>query len=216
MNIINQELDVNYVSDILSNLSGSSLSIGSDFFSKFDDSIVKSLCKKGVKSICITDKVLLNFLDEKFSGSSLLFLRTLKFCTARGIDVRWKLKRFKGDSIEYLNHLWPPQCSNMPSEIENYWRFVYRFGACYWRNGGDFLEVIDKRNPNNQSQHIIDEVKMLKVFRAGVNLGCLKDFEGDDEVFKILKDVGLIITDKVFFLTLPYRIAEWPVPYRSI
>ena len=178
---------------------------------------IQGLCDTAIKNINITETVDLS-PDHPQSAStvvSLLFL--LKEATARGLIVSWSL--FEDSTIEPLpfSHLWPPLEEGASNPTVEEWRDTYRFGKCYWRNGGKFIEVIDKRDPDNQFQHLIDELPMINLFKAAAVPTPRGDLERiSKKALHELEAANLIWSYGEYCLSVPYRIASWPIPYRSI
>jgi len=198
-------------------LEGDKVSVTVDKFSLWRDEEVAGVCEHGIKAVVVAEPVILSLSDHAAAKRTLGFLCCLKSATARGLKVEWRLQFIKDIDHQVLFHLWPPNANSDCAKITNVWRQSYRFGKCYWRNGGRHIEIIDKRLPNDQMQHIIDEEDMVAIFKLGNtprSTEVLAKISGDALVQ--LKDANLMLSGSGLNLVLPYRIVNWPVPYRSI
>lgn len=185
--------------------------------SSWSDGEISALCNTGIKIVIVEEPVLLSLANPSTAHVSLGFLACLKSATARGLQINWSLEEHCDIHCGLLSYLWPPTSDVSDDSAGDYWRKTYRFGQCYWRNGGSYIEVIDKRDRENQMQHILEEKLMLEIFRTAI-IPCPRTQLSalSEDALLQLEEAGLILSGADLSLTLPYRIAQWPVPYRSI
>jgi len=179
---------------------------------------VKRLCDTGIKTVQINGKIDLVSDGQANASICLDFLSFLKEATARGLVVNWWLDNDGSIDTTLYTHLWPPLLEEGEQSISvATWQQTYRFGKCYWRNGGQFIEVIDKRDLHNQFQHLIDENPMLEIFKAAHKPVSRQGLVAiSQEALHDLEAANLVISRGPLCLTMPYRVIDWPIPYRSI
>jgi hypothetical protein len=142
-------------------------------------------------------------------------LALLRDCVALGIDVGWAGERCGDIDPHHLMHLSPPTAFPCSEAVLRAWQ-EFSFGTCYWRNGPDFAIVRDLR-PGGPPTRLTLEGDTYDAFIAGSRPTRIDDLsERVRATIVDLADERLIAIHDGWFLTLPYRIVKWPIPYVAI
>lgn len=142
-------------------------------------------------------------------------LALLRDCVALGIDVVWTGERCGEIDPHHLMHLPPPTAYPCSEAVLNAWR-DFSFGTCFWRNGPGFAIVRDLR-PGGPPTRLTLEADTYDAFIAGSRPVCIESLS--ERVRAALVDLAherLVAIHDGWFLTLPYRIVKWPIPYVAI
>ncbi|GLZ77490.1 hypothetical protein Afil01_22970 [Actinorhabdospora filicis] len=146
------------------------------------------------------------------------FIRLLRDAAAEGTDVHWTGRGNDPELTRKLTHLPPPSEPLHPSVTAPWrdWTASYRLGVLYRRTGPGFLIVQDRR-PFRQkpARIVIGDPHLRSVLErcdepADLRTGGIGKAAG----FLAGSDLVLILGDWV--VTLPYRLAGWPVPAYSV
>jgi hypothetical protein len=171
--------------------------------------------KRGSDALAVSAPVDLrrSQISDECARSNLRWLQLMREAARRGIHVRWNLTAFDGDPAT-LFHISAPSETELSAEIAGTWRSQFVFGRLYWRFGGDFLMVKDRRRSDNEKVVIVlEDPWQIDHFRKWGEVGDLRGLtqEAKDFLDELLElDLALRCGD--FFIMLPYRMTFWPVP----
>ncbi|WP_373278592.1 DUF5825 family protein [Alicyclobacillus shizuokensis] len=169
---------------------------------------LEELLKKGLESIELD----LSF-NRRDPLGTLNTIRFLRDAMSLGIRISWYLITDGALDLQAIYHIQPPRSINGGKQEIQEWRRMYHYGAFYWRKGPGFVLVKDTRNPDASAQFVIDERELLDAFEL-----CLVPVKTGLVTKRItdLVNEGIILEFCGHYLTLPYRVLSWPVPYDSI
>lgn len=168
----------------------------------------------GVRPIELADPV--RFGDS--IDADLCLLRTLRALTSHTVRVRWRLAGQLTLPMRDHVHLVPPVdgVDQASAAVAGQWRAGYRYGACYYRLGPDFVTVKDIRPGGEQARMVIDGdgVTVFRMLCEGHDIGELDSAASAG--LDTLTGLGLASRGDREYLLLPYRMRHWPVPYVAV
>lgn len=134
--------------------------------------------------------------------------------TRHGIDIEWSLKGFDR-SEEELYHLTPPMVFEGRPDSLGRWRNRFLFGLLFWRNGGSFIMLKDRRaSAHEKAVILLDHLTQVTCFMRLNSVTDVTDLDAQETaVLEEFVDLGLVLRCGAFALALPYRLSHWPVPY---
>ncbi|MFD4656773.1 DUF5825 family protein [Kitasatospora sp. NPDC058444] len=156
-------------------------------------------------------------------------VRLLRECQGQVLPVRWSLAPddpllhdpdAADFALHHLHHLPPPAASateaTEATEAERAladWRSAYAYGRFYYRQGPDFLQVRDRRDPDASARFALDHPDLVATFRACLTPTALDDLSSTGrEAVSVLASEGLVLVTRGWAVTLPPRIRHWTVP----
>lgn len=138
-----------------------------------------------------------------------------------GQRVDWRGRVTGPIDLSLLHHLPPPtELENGTEGVElgpeevDAWARSHDFGSCYYRMGPGFVQVKDVRNPACPTQTVLEDPTLIDVF-----IRCLTPTRVRDLEAPALRDLlrrRLVLLSDDLAVTLPYRLARWPVPFFAI
>ncbi|MGW7531792.1 DUF5825 family protein [Amycolatopsis sp. NPDC054798] len=148
----------------------------------------------------------------------LQLVRFLREATSHTLRIGWVLGGRPLLELRNLSQLVPP-VSGVDSETNAYaasWRTAFRYGTYFYRNGPEFVLVKDVR-PDGPAAHLTITGASSAHFAALAESSRLAEL--DSEEMSALDDAvqfGLAVRGEQRFVTLPFRMRHWPVPFLSV
>jgi hypothetical protein len=141
-----------------------------------------------------------------------------------GQRVDWRGRVTGPIDLSLLHHLPPPielEHEHAPTDHPNNgtgakdaWSRSHDFGSCYYRRGPGFLQVKDVRNPSSPAQTVLERPELIDVFTTCLAPTPVRHLEAPAVRDLVHRRLLLLVDDLA--VTLPYRLARWPVPFFAI
>jgi hypothetical protein len=177
---------------------------------------IAALAEAGVEEIGVARP--LRFTVATAPGA-LGFLRFLRDCASEGIAVRWRGELEATVPVALLTHLPPPEALDGRDEAAlRTWQAGYRYGACYWRQGPDFVTLCDTRAGRAAQRLTLDSREELRVFAAlqrPMRLARRRSAAWS-AALAALEEEGMVLELGGWALSLPTRMRRWPVPASAL
>ncbi|WP_148289803.1 DUF5825 family protein [Ideonella sp. B508-1] len=159
--------------------------------------------------LMLKDPVQLNSASAATHLRTVRAISLLRELARRGRKIDWSILDVNEVGHE-LFHLPPP--SNVSKSSA--WRANFAFGTCYWRKGGRFVMIKDRRaNPSERKMFILDEMALVQTFctfQTARSVDALSTIEF--EFLEELVETQLVFRRGEYAVLLPYRMTYWPVP----
>ena len=143
------------------------------------------------------------------------FIASIRDRMSNGTITRWhgEVIPALGESL-LLYHLPPPEGTDDGLES---WRSRFRLGLCYYRKGPGFLHIKDIRDPNGGASFVIDDPLLISMFLRCLPPTHLAKTQPDERAaIAALLAAGLMLRLGNTVVTLPYRMARWPIPANAV
>lgn len=143
----------------------------------------------------------------------------LRECQSFGVPVSWHALRVAEFEINVLCHLFPPQSLDGAKQNTELlaWRANYQYGQYYFRQGPDFVQIKDVRDPAGGSRFALIEPELLNAFlhcRWPTQLMNLSTAERV-AVDQLAAEQLVLCTEGVAVTVVP-RMCRWPVPVSGV
>jgi hypothetical protein len=132
--------------------------------------------------------------------------------TGQAID--WRGRVTGPIDLSLLHHLPPPAELEPGAEAMDAWSRSHGFGAFHYRMGPGFLQVKDVRDPASPSQTVLENPVLIDVFTTCLTPTPVRDV--DAPALRDLVRRRLVLQAGGMAVTLPYRLARWPIPFLAI
>jgi hypothetical protein len=150
------------------------------------------------------------------SRDFLTIVTTMRDLMSAGSPMPWP-DAVPVDMLEHVVHLPPPSPGSDGASSSASWRRRYRYGLFYFRNGPDYITVRDMRKPDERAMFTLDDPHMVAVFRR-----CMRPVRAEQldnaehDLLAELVQEDLVLNHDDSYLTLPYHLNRWPIPYDAI
>lgn len=181
-----------------------------------DDGLIEALAEGGVLEIVVARPVA---IDEANAEDALAFLRFLRDCGSEGVQVQWRGAMDAAVPLDLLVHLQPPDAlEGCDRAALRRWWAGYRYGACYWRQGPDFVSLRDTRTGREAQRLTLAEPAELDLFAALQQpvRTARRRSAAHRAALAALMDEGLVLELGGWALSLAVRMRRWPVPAMAI
>ncbi|WP_224247953.1 RiPP maturation radical SAM C-methyltransferase [Hyalangium gracile] len=180
------------------------------------DAQIAQLAARGVVEVQVPWEM---EIGDQRPEESVHFLRFLRDCTARRVNVKWKGAISEPVRAQSFHHLLPPsvQDGKLPETLQD-WGNKHYYGQFYWRSGTNFLLIKDMR-VGREARFTLDEGPLREVFKKLAMpqpWEALKDDPVNQEVLESLMGEDLVLRLGDWFVALPYQMQHWPIPASSV
>ena len=146
------------------------------------------------------------------------WLRVVREATRQGLRVNWTLASADPGIPELLAHLPAPATSALSAAEHRRWTMYHVFGRLYWRHGGSFVQIRDRRGADAEKVLVsIDDPQQVAWIHE---LDMIMPLQGPSseahEFVDVLAEMGLVLRGESCALLLPYRMSIWPVPNHMV
>jgi hypothetical protein len=193
---------------------------------------IDELVEQGIELLCLELPLDLRRTGQgsQAAFTALSYVELIREAVRRGLQVEWRLQAL---DVPYkqLAHLPAPSLDRLDSPILNgislpshqpplsaedfsTWQATYEFGLCFWRFGGSFIAIRDRRLASHEKVIIhIDDPDQVRYFQQWGQVTDVQNCNADQqECLDDLLALQLVLQCEQYALVLPYRMTHWPVP----